>query len=179
MNKHEVHCPVHEQELLVVPDALLKFRCYLDGAAGFTVITDHDTLRHIFRQRDLSTRQVRWLQVLAPFQRQMDIVYKKGVFNHADALPRRPDLKDSLQKLQLLREWTNDEEKCELKAQLFSLESRLHPHYGLHAEIKNAYDSDKYLLTRKSLPTLLVRQSNGLLYAYGTRLYIPNVSTLR
>jgi hypothetical protein len=39
MSKHEVHYPVHEQELPVVRDALLKFRCYLDGAAGFTVIT--------------------------------------------------------------------------------------------------------------------------------------------
>jgi hypothetical protein len=27
------------------------------------VITDDDTLRHFFRQRDLSTRHVRWLQV--------------------------------------------------------------------------------------------------------------------
>jgi hypothetical protein len=35
MNKHEVHYHVQEQELLAVPDALLKFRCYLDGAAGF------------------------------------------------------------------------------------------------------------------------------------------------
>jgi hypothetical protein len=58
---------MHFQELLAVRDALLKFRCYLDGAAGFTVITDHDTLRHFFRLRDLSTRQVRWLQVLAPY----------------------------------------------------------------------------------------------------------------
>jgi hypothetical protein len=33
MNKHEVHYLVHEQELLAVRDALLKFRCYLDGAA--------------------------------------------------------------------------------------------------------------------------------------------------
>jgi hypothetical protein len=55
-NKHEVHYHVHEQELMAVRDALLKFRCYLHGAAGFTVITDHDTLRHFFRQRDLSTR---------------------------------------------------------------------------------------------------------------------------
>eukprot|EP00873_Tetraselmis_striata_P015212 jgi/Tetstr1/435476/TSEL_024382.t1 len=86
MNKHEVHYPVHEQELLAVRDALIKFRCYLDGAAGFTVITDHDTLRHFFRQRDLSTRQVRWLQVFAPYQRHMDIVYKRGAANHADAL---------------------------------------------------------------------------------------------
>jgi hypothetical protein len=134
--KHAVHCHVHEQELLAVRDALLKFRCYLDGAAGFTEITDHDTLRHFFRQRDLFTRQVRWLQVLAPYQRQMDIVYKKGAVNHADALSRRPHLKDSLQKLQLLRNWTNDEGECELHAEIFSLESRLHPDYGLHAEIK-------------------------------------------
>jgi hypothetical protein len=28
MNKHEVHYLVHEQELLVVRDALLKFPCY-------------------------------------------------------------------------------------------------------------------------------------------------------
>jgi hypothetical protein len=109
MNKHEVHLLVHEKELLVVRDALLKFRCYLDGAAGFPVVTDHDTLRHFVRQRDLSTRQERWLQVLAPYQRHMDLVYKKGAVNHADALSRRPDLKDSLQKLQMLREWTNDE----------------------------------------------------------------------
>eukprot|EP00873_Tetraselmis_striata_P038562 jgi/Tetstr1/458826/TSEL_045209.t1 len=95
MNKHEVHYPVHEQELLAVRDALIKFRCYLDGAAGFTVITDHDTLRHFFRQRDLSTRQVRWLPVFAPYQRHMDIVYKRGAANHADALSRRPDLKDA------------------------------------------------------------------------------------
>jgi hypothetical protein len=59
------------------------------------------------------------------------------------------------------------------------VESRLHHDFGLHAEIKNAYDSDKYLLARKSLPTWLVRQSNGLLYAYMTRLYVPDVSTLR
>jgi hypothetical protein len=128
MNKHEVHYHVHEQELLAVHDALLKFRCYLDGAAGFTVITDHDTLRHFFRQRDLSTRQVRWLQVLAPYQRRMDIVYKKVAFNHANALSRYPypDLKDSLHKLQLLRDWTNDEAECEMHAQFFSLESQLH-----------------------------------------------------
>jgi hypothetical protein len=66
MNKDEVHYHVHEHELLALREAVLKFRCYLDGAAGFTVITDHDTLRHFFRQRDLSTRHVRWLQVLAP-----------------------------------------------------------------------------------------------------------------
>jgi hypothetical protein len=109
----------------------------------------------------------------------MDIVYKEGALNHADALSRRLDLKDLSQKLQQLREWTNDEAESELHALFFPLDSRLHLDSGLHAEIKNAYDSDKYVLPRKSLPTLLVRQSNGLLDAYGTRLYVPDVSTLR
>jgi hypothetical protein len=108
MTKHEVQYHVHEQELLAVRGALLKLRCSLDGAAGFKVISVHDTLRHFFRHRDLSTRHVRWLQFLAPYQRQMDIVYKKGAINHADALSRRPNLKGSLPKLRLLRDWTND-----------------------------------------------------------------------
>jgi CBS-domain-containing membrane protein len=125
MNKYEVHYPIHEHELLAVRDALLELCCCLVGAAGFTVITDHATLRHFFRQLDLSTRQVRWLQVLAPYKRQMDIVYKKGAINHADArFGRLLDMKDSLRKLQRLRDWTNDEAKCELHAQIFSLESR-------------------------------------------------------
>jgi hypothetical protein len=49
----------------------------------------------------------------------MDIVYKKGAFNHADALSRRLDMKDLLHKLQMLCDWTNDEGECELRAQLF------------------------------------------------------------
>jgi hypothetical protein len=49
----------------------------------------------------------------------MDIVYKKGAINHANALSGRPDLKDSLHKRQLLRDWTNDEAERELHAQFF------------------------------------------------------------
>jgi hypothetical protein len=109
----------------------------------------------------------------------MDIVYKKGAVNHAYAMSHRSYMKDSLQKLQLLRDWTNDEAECELHPLILSLESMLHHDFGLHAEIIIAYDLDKYLLTRKSLPAWLVRQSNGLLYAYGTILCVPNVSTLQ
>jgi hypothetical protein len=69
---------------------------------------------------------------LAPHERQMDIMW--GVINHADDMSRRHDLNDSLQRLQLFRDWTNNEAKCELHAQI--LESRLHPDYGLHAEIR-------------------------------------------
>jgi hypothetical protein len=105
----------------------------------------------------------------------VDIVNKKGTINHAGALSRRPDVKDSFQKVQRLRDWTNDIAECELHPQIFSMESRLHPDSRLYTESKNSYDSDKYMLTRKSLPTWLARQSNGLVYAYGTRLYVPDV----
>jgi hypothetical protein len=44
----------------------------------------------------------------------MDIVYKKGAVNHANALSRRLDLKVSLHKLQLLRDWTNNEIEIEI-----------------------------------------------------------------
>jgi hypothetical protein len=151
----------------------------MNGAAGFTVITDHDTLRHFFRQRNLSTPHVQWLQVSAPYQRHMDIVFEKGAVSHVDALSRRPDVKNSLQKLQMLRCWTNDEAKCKLHAQSPPQEIRLHLDSRLHAEIRNAYDLDKYMFTRKSLPTSPVLQSNGLLYAYGKRMYVPDVSALR
>eukprot|EP00873_Tetraselmis_striata_P038985 jgi/Tetstr1/459249/TSEL_000411.t1 len=146
---------------------------------ALTVITDHDTLRHFFRQRDLSTRQVRWLLVFAPYQRHMDIVYKRGAANHADALSRRPDLKDALQKLDLLNNWSEDEADCEINSVLFAMESRLQADNKFYDEIKTAYDSDEYLKSRKALPAWLVRHSNGLLYAYGSRLYVPNVADLR
>ena len=174
-----MHYPVHEQELLAVRDALIKFRCYLDGCAGFTVITDHDTLRHFFKQRDLSTRQVRWLQTLAPYQRQMDIVYKRGAINQADGLSRRPDLKDALGKLRLLEDWTDDEAECELNAVLFSLQSRLHPDSQLHQEIRDGYLNDRFLATRATLPAWLIRRQDGLVYAYGKRLYVPDSGQLR
>jgi ribosomal protein S8 len=48
INKHDVHYYVREQELLAVRDALLKFYYCLNGAAGFMVITDRDTLRQSF-----------------------------------------------------------------------------------------------------------------------------------
>jgi hypothetical protein len=53
----------------------------------------------------------------------MDIVYKKGAVNDAEALSRRPDMKNSLQKMQMFRDWTNDEAECELHAEIVSLES--------------------------------------------------------
>eukprot|EP00951_Prasinocladus_malaysianus_P008115 scaffold58608_cov11-Prasinocladus_malaysianus.AAC.1 len=113
MNPHERNYPVHEQELLGVRDGLLAFRCYLEGCRRITVVTDHDTIRHFFKQRELSRRQVRWLLQLTPFQRQLEIVYTKGSQNCADALSRRPDLMNDLRKLQLIDDLKTNEESME------------------------------------------------------------------
>ena len=104
MNKHEQNYPVHEQELLAVKEALLTFRCYLEGCAQIQVVTDHDTLRHFFKQKVLSRRQARWLQLFTQYQRQLCITYKKGSQNQADALSRRPDLQEAIKQFYPLSE---------------------------------------------------------------------------
>ena len=178
MNKHECNYPVHEQELLGVVDALRTFRCYLDGCAEFTVITDHHSLKYFFSQRELSRRQVRWLQIIAPFQRAMNIVYKKGAMNHADALSRRPDLKDALQRLKLLDDYEMNEEELEDEAFNFNLQASLIDNTALLSDIKKCYRRDK-MYSKGSLPTWITKQPDGLFMAYGTRICIPDVKELK
>jgi hypothetical protein len=80
---------VHEQELLAVIHALGSWRHYLHGTK-FTVMTDHQSLRHFKTQPMLSGRQSRWKDVIANFD--FDIEYIKGEANPvADGLSRRVD----------------------------------------------------------------------------------------
>lgn len=92
LSSAERNYPVHEQELLGVVYAVKMYRHYLEGCKSFTVYTDHHSLRYFFTQKDLSRRQARWAQELANFQPNMNIVYKKGAENQADALSRLPTL---------------------------------------------------------------------------------------
>ena len=78
--------PVHEQELLALVETLKRFRGILHGTR-FTVRTDHKALIHLKKQRDLSPRQHRWLDVLNEFD--FEIEYIPGEDNEfADALSR-------------------------------------------------------------------------------------------
>jgi len=78
--------PVHEQELLALVETLKRFRGILHGTR-FTVRTDHKALIHLKKQRDLSPRQHRWLDVLNEFD--FEIEYIPGETNgFADALSR-------------------------------------------------------------------------------------------
>ena len=79
---------IHERELLAVVHALRTFRHYLEGCKQFTLFTDHESLQYLFRQKELSRRQVGWMEVLSDYQANMDIRYLPGEKNKADALSR-------------------------------------------------------------------------------------------
>lgn len=75
-----------EQELLGVIKALKEWRCYLEGCAKLTIITDHHPLLSLPTQHILSRRQARWSEFLSRFT--FDWKHKPGASNPADGLSR-------------------------------------------------------------------------------------------
>ena len=82
----------HEQELLGIIYALDKWRPYLEGA-DFRVNSDHKSLEELQTQPKLSRRQARWVEFLQAYD--CKVSYVPGEKTHADALSRRPDMKDA------------------------------------------------------------------------------------
>jgi hypothetical protein len=77
---------VHEQELLAILHMLKKFRHLLLGSK-ITIRTDHAPLKYLKTHANLSLRQQRWIEFLAPFD--YDIIPIPGTHNTAaDALSR-------------------------------------------------------------------------------------------
>ena len=89
LNSAERNYPVHEQEQLAIILSLQEWRHYLHGTR-FKVITDHNSLKYLETQDNLSGRQHRWREKMAEFD--MEVVYDLGKNNVvADALSRRSD----------------------------------------------------------------------------------------
>ena len=70
--------PVHEQEMMAGIETMLRHRNILQGVR-FTWVTDHKSLTYILDQKDLSGRQVRWLECLSKFDFQ--VLYVPGEEN--------------------------------------------------------------------------------------------------
>jgi hypothetical protein len=88
LKKHEELYVTHDLELAVVMLALKLWRHYLVGR-NFDLKTDHQSLKHLFTQRDMKARKRRWSEFMSEYD--FGILYIKGKENVvADALSRRP-----------------------------------------------------------------------------------------
>lgn len=151
LNPAEQNYPIHELELLAVVHCLRAFRHYLEGCKQFRLFTDHQSIKYIFTQKDLSRRQARWLGDLATFQSNMEIAYKPGAQNHADALSR------VTVPLQIMTGFTISSDT-------------------LLSDIKSAYAADPYYSDSKR-PSYL-RLHAGL-WHFRDRVCVPNSPSLR
>jgi len=85
-NVHELNYPVHEKEQLALVHCLEHWRHYLLGAECIA-FTDNIATRHIRTSQHLSSRQIRWLQVIDRYN--VDIRHIPGTSNKAaDTLSR-------------------------------------------------------------------------------------------
>jgi hypothetical protein len=88
LKKHKELYTTHDLELATVMLALKIWRHYLMGR-NFELKMDHQSLKHLFTQRDMNARKRRWSEFMSEYD--FGISYIKGKENVvADALSRRP-----------------------------------------------------------------------------------------
>jgi hypothetical protein len=88
LKKHEKLYVTHDLELATIMLALKIWRHYLVGQ-NFELKMDHQSLKHLFTQRDLNARKRRRSEFMSEYD--FGILYIKGKENVvADALSRRP-----------------------------------------------------------------------------------------
>src|ERR687884_505498 len=86
MTKTKENYPIHKKEMLAIIHTLKIWRVYLEGQK-FRVNTDHKSLTYWQTQPIISRRQVRWSELLAEYD--FDIEYQPGKTNVvADAMTR-------------------------------------------------------------------------------------------
>jgi transposase InsO family protein len=95
LTKEEKNYPVHELELLAFVHSLKKWRHYLD-ASPFTVYTDNRSLETIKTNKNLSKRQIRWLELFQSYQFEIHHI-PRDKNSAADALSKRPFRDELLQ----------------------------------------------------------------------------------
>jgi hypothetical protein len=84
---HEEHYPTHDLELLAIIHALKVWRHYLLGNL-LHVYTNHKSLKYLFTQPDLNTRQQRWLELIKDYELEVHC-HPRNANIDADALSRK------------------------------------------------------------------------------------------
>ncbi|GJS25921.1 putative reverse transcriptase domain-containing protein [Tanacetum coccineum] len=91
LKPHKENYTTHDLELGAVVFAFKIWRHYLYSTKCI-VFTDHKSLQHILRQKELNMRQRRWLELLANYD--CEICYHPGKANiMADALSQKKQIK--------------------------------------------------------------------------------------
>ena len=75
LKKHEELYAIHDLELAAIMLYLKLWRHYLVGR-NFELKTDHESLKHLFTQRDLNARKRRWSEFMSEYD--FGISYIKG-----------------------------------------------------------------------------------------------------
>ncbi|XP_070032650.1 uncharacterized protein [Nicotiana tomentosiformis] len=94
LKPYDKNYPIHDLELVAIIRAIKIWRHYLYGVSC-EVYTDHHSLQHLFKQRDLNLRHRMWLKLLKDYN--ITILYHQGKANVVvDALSRKAKSMGSL-----------------------------------------------------------------------------------
>lgn len=128
----ESRYPSHELELLAIVKSLERWRCYLEGSK-FIVKTDHESLRYVRRQKQMSRRMYRWVELLESFDFDFSIEYQPGRSNVvADALSRMQlSAITGAEWPELLPRFLNPNQRSSLNPSILSLFRRFAPRLHL------------------------------------------------
>lgn len=153
-----------EQEMLGVVRALQEWRCYLEGAQRFKVVTDHNPLTFFDSISLLSRRQARWQEFLSRFD--FEWVFRPGRINVADPLSRAPHMANLGCLNALTRSAANEQ----------AVESVTHRDF--HQRLQAGYAADPWFQVPSNLEGLQQQGQHSLWYK-GDALVIPDVPELR
>ncbi|KAL2009177.1 hypothetical protein VTN00DRAFT_7371 [Thermoascus crustaceus] len=86
MTPPELNYDIHDKELLAIMAAVKEWRHYLEGAKHQVVIyCDHKNLAYFTTSKELTQRQVRWAEELAPYD--IKITYRRD-YQEGEPSPR-------------------------------------------------------------------------------------------
>ena len=123
----------YDLEALAVVDSVEHFRCYLEGRP-FKLVTDHEALTYLQKQKHVRGRQARWVELLCHYS--FDISYRPGRKNPADGLSRRPDYARQDQVSQLKHRMSLEELRALDARRLQALEGRGAPGYQAMCKVE-------------------------------------------
>ena len=169
LKKHEELYVTHDLELAAVMLALKLWRHYLVGRS-FELKTDHQSLKHLFTQRDLNARQRRWSEFMSEYN--FGIPYIKGKENVViDALSRRPcifslvTLKFNLRE-HVLAQLQRDSWYLKVTSNL-QRRRQLDPKYegySLETDGLLRYQGRMYILENGDIQSIILKEAHRALY---------------